>query len=129
MSLNVQGGASDVFRAIQGSELYALTVKILKDPKCADEKHYEPFFKVLYSLTEVVCICSEKDKNNRLHYHGVVRIKTKFYRKNLCLKGFHVKLTRIYDADGWIAYCFKHNIMSCFETDWDSLCKELLPAD
>lgn len=125
-SLNIQGDDDDVFRTVSGTELYAITVKVLKDPKNADEKAYEPFFKTLYHLTEVVLICSEKDMHGRLHYHGVIRIKTKFFRKSICLRGFHVKLVKIYNAGGWLTYCFKNDIYSCFETNWDKISKELL---
>ncbi len=120
---NVQGSKTDVFREIQGTELYAITIKVLHAPKNADEKTYEPYFKVLYHLAQVVCICGEKDGNNRFHYHGTIRIPVGFYRKQLCMKGFHIKLTKIYDAEGWLRYCFKNEIYTCFASVEDILDK------
>ena len=105
----------NIFRKIQGTELYAFTVKILKNPKNADEKSYEPFFKVLYTLTSVLCFCGEADSRSILHYHGVIRIPFNFYRKSLCIKGFHLKLKKIYNLYGWVEYCFKNDIYHCFE--------------
>jgi len=105
----------DIFSAIKGTELYCFTVKILKEPKKATEIHYEPFFKVLFSLSDVLCYCGEADPKGILHYHGVIRIKKNFYRKSLCVRGFHVYLTPCFNVYGWFDYCFKNDILHCFE--------------
>ncbi len=106
----------NIFRKIQGTELYAFTVKILKDPKTADQSSYEPFIKNLYNLSSVLCICGELDSRKILHYHGTIRIPVKFYRKNLCVPNFHLKLKKCYNIYGWINYCFKNDIYHCFES-------------
>lgn len=106
----------NIFRKIQGTELYAFTVKILKNPKVADQVSYEPFLKNLYSLSSVLCICGELDSRKVLHYHGVIRITTGFYRKNLIVKNFHLYLRKVFDVNGWVDYCFKNDIYHCFES-------------
>ena len=122
MSFSVDSSSSDdsefkinIYRKIQGTELYAFTVKITKNPKNADEKNYEPFFKTFYNLADVLCISGEADTKGLLHYHGIIRIKIGFYRKNLYMNGFHLRLKKIFNLSGWIKYCFKYAIMYSFE--------------
>ncbi len=105
----------DFFRKTPGKELYAFTVKILKNPKKADEKDYEPFFKLFYLNAKVLSCVGEADPKGVLHYHGVIRIPKKYYRKGLIVKGYHLKLVKIYDVAGWINYCYKNDIYHCFE--------------
>ncbi len=102
-------------------ELWSFTVKILKNPLKADEKSYEPFFKVLYNLSKVVTYCGETDSQGILHYHGVIELAPNFYRKNLRVKGYHLYLTRIYDLQKWINYCFKND----FSVQYDMMVKKL----
>jgi len=110
------------FKKRPGSELWAFTVKKLgKNPKEYDEKSYESFFKVLYQLSEVVVMCGEIDGKAVLHYHGVIRIGSNFYRKNLRVKGYHLYLKRIYRLRQWVNYCFKNNVLYCFEKMKDCL--------
>ncbi len=110
------------FRKVSGTELWAFTVKKLgKNPKDFDEKSYEEFFKVLYNLSEVVTRCGEIDTKNILHYHGVIRITTGFYRNQLRVKGYHLYLKRIFKLRGWVDYCFKNNVLYCFEKMKDCL--------
>ncbi len=105
------------FARRKGTELWAFTVKKLgKRNKGIDEKAYEPFFKILYQLSEVIVSCGEVDSKSILHYHGVIRIKANFYRKNLRVKGYHLYLKRIYRLRNWVDYCFKNNVMYCFES-------------
>jgi len=104
------------FKKITGSQLWAFTVKTnQKDGKKADEKSYEPFFKILYQLSEVIVSCGEIDSRNILHYHGVIRIPSNFYRKNLRVKGYYLYLKRIFKLREWVDYCFKNNVLYCFE--------------
>lgn len=99
-----------------GTELWAFTVKTnLKNGKNADEKTYEKFFRVLHQLSEVITYCGEVDSKLILHYHGVIRIRSNFYRKSLCVKGYYLYLKRIYRLRNWVDYCFKNNVMYCFE--------------
>jgi len=49
----------------------------------------------------------ELDKKGKIHYHGIVFIPKRVYRKALCLKGLHLKLKEIFDVEGWEEYCKK----------------------
>lgn len=51
----------------------------------------------------------EKNKNGHDggHIHGIIEIPTGYYRKRLCLTGYHVKLVKITDLKGWIQYMKK----------------------
>ncbi len=110
--------------------LWAFTVKVLSRKEIVDEKSYEPFFKVLYQLSEVVTMCGEVDSKGILHYHGVIRLADNFYRKNLRVKGYHLYLKRINNLLGWIKYClknsdsYKKNPLS-FDKEWDVLNESL----
>ncbi len=107
------------------TELWGFTVKILKNPVKATANSYEPFFKVLYQLSEVVTYCGEIDSKGVLHYHGVIRLPVNFYRKNLRIKGYHLYLKRIYNLQRWVDYCFKDNNSYDFEKKWSYLNKEM----
>ncbi len=109
------------------SELWGFTVKILKDPVKANAESYEPFFRVLYQLSEVITYCGEIDSKGVLHYHGVIRLPVNFYRKNLRIKGYHLYLKRIYNLQRWIDYCFKSHNEYDFEKKWDSLQDKIQP--
>jgi len=106
---------------ISHTELWAFTVKTLGTAKTVDEKDYEPFFKVLYKLSEVVTLCGEVDSKGVLHYHGVIRLDSNFYRKNLRVEGYHLYLKRIYNLLKWMNYIFKNDA----DKRWDSVCKSL----
>ncbi len=108
------------------TELWSFTVKILKNPGKAEAKHYEPFFKILYQLSEVVTYCGETDSKGVLHYHGVIRIPVNFYRKNLRIKGYHLYLKRIYNLQRWIDYCFKSYEQDDFNKKWGILKGKML---
>ncbi len=103
-------------------ELWAFTVKILKvKNKNITQKDYGPFFKVLYNLSRIITYCGEVDSKGILHYHGVIELSPKFYRKNLGVKGYHIRLTRIYDLQKWIEYCFKNN----FEVQYEQMLRNI----
>ncbi len=106
----------DKFKNKKYTRLWAFTVKVHKDGKKADEKSYEKFFNILYQLSEVIAYCGEIDSKGILHYHGVIRLSSEFYRKNLRVKGYHLYLKRIHNLRGWVDYCFKNNVLYCFET-------------
>lgn len=66
---------------------------------------------------------SEFDSKRRLHYHGIANIPSRFYRKKLCLSGFHTNLLPLNtrgDIDRWIAYCYK----DVPPEDWPDLCDD-----
>ncbi len=104
------------------AELWAFTVKILKTKGVIiDQKSYGPFFKVLYNLSKIITYCGEIDSKGVLHYHGVIELSPKFYRKNLGVKGYHLHLERIYNLQKWVEYCFKNN----FEIQYDQLLEQI----
>ncbi len=120
MALTIQGFSPEdfknsIFGPVKGTELYAFTVKKLKLKKDITERDYESFFKILFSLSDVLCYCGELDSHGLLHYHGVIRIKKNFYRKNLRVTGFHLFIKPIYNLFGWFTYCFKNDILHCWE--------------
>ncbi len=107
---------SIISQICEGTELWAFTCKILRYPRNGgSEKDYEPFFKLLYRLTNVIIYCGEVDSKGKLHYHGVIRIQNNFYRKDLRIKGYHLYLKRVYRLRDWVDYCFKNNVLYCFE--------------
>lgn len=87
---------------------YAFTVKILSRKGIIDEKRYEPFFQNLYKFGKSVYRVAENDSKGILHYHGVVNLNETFYRKLLCIKGFHVKFKALFNAFGWAKYIHKN---------------------
>lgn len=86
---------------------FAYTVKTLgkRDVTSAD---YQPFFDRLNNLgIKVEYKIPEKDTKGKLHYHGILYLRKGFFRKRICLKGFHVKLDELYDRKGWLKYIHK----------------------
>ena len=83
---------------------FAYTVKDNR----VDSTDYVPFFD---NLEKKGCIVINKygeyDSKGKLHYHGIVKIPAKCYRKSLCLKGLSMKLVDLYNEEGWIQYCMK----------------------
>lgn len=55
----------------------------------------------------VNCKYPEFDSKGKLHYHGIVTIPTKVYRKAMCPKGMHFLLKPIHDELGWEEYIKK----------------------
>lgn len=51
--------------------------------------------------------CEEKDKQGRLHIHGIIYLKKGFYRKKLCMPNLHLKLVELYNKEGWEQYIHK----------------------
>jgi len=104
---------------------YGFTIKITKSPNGSTEKHYEPFFKNLYALVDVVCICAEIDSKGLLHYHGVFRCSSTFYRKRLFMKGFHFYISYIWNMENWMKYVYKNFRLGAFvDTISDKICLE-----
>lgn len=69
---------------------------------------YEPFFKRLDKLSiKVEYKIGELDSKGKLHYHGILYLDKGFFRKRICLNGYHVKLVELHDRKGWIKYIHK----------------------
>jgi len=95
-------------------DTFAFTVKDNR----VDSTDYLPFFD---NLDKKKCIvkakCGEYDSKGKLHYHGIVSIPKKCFRKNLCLTGLHLKMKPIYDEEGWERYYKKDQDDDEIETD------------
>ena len=91
---------------------YALTLKYNTTCQTTVEKEtyipvWELFKKYNIKLTHMN---AELDSELRLHYHGIADIPPNFFRKKLCLKGFHTNLLPLRgrgELNRWIQYCYK----------------------
>lgn len=85
---------------------YAFTVRILRKPKLATSHDYDTFFEHINYWTTLW----EKQiemADDIIHFHGIISLSPKLYRKKLMLHNFHLKLTRIYNRTGWENYIRK----------------------
>lgn len=82
---------------------FAYTVKTL-----TSNNDYQVFFDKLSKLSvKVEYKISELDSKGKLHYHGILYLDKGFYRKRICVSGFHVKLVELHDRVGWLKYIHK----------------------
>ncbi len=93
---------------------FSLTIKRLaKDPD------YPDYIRILnhlqsYSTTKVKVvktIFESNFQNNGLHLHGLILISPTFFRKKLCILGYHVKMDQLktdQDINRWTTYMLKH---------------------
>lgn len=92
-------------------KLWAFTVR--KNCKACErldikESDYNIFDDHVKSLGGVLIFrVFERDNKNRLHYHAILELPKKFYRKSLQLSGFHFKLCDIFSMEGWLEYMNK----------------------
>lgn len=85
-------------------ERFAFTVKDNR----RDTTDYEMLWDSWHKKGCIInCKYPELDVKGRLHFHGIVTIPVKCYRKALCPKGFHFLLKPISDEEGWISYIKK----------------------
>lgn len=93
---------------------FAFTVKDNRK----DVTDYEPLFDSWIKKGLVInCKYLELDSYNRMHYHGIVTIPKKVYRKSLCPTGFHFLLKEISDEEGWMTYIKKDQPLDDEDTD------------
>lgn len=87
---------------------YGFTYKIMTKVK-PDEHDYEPILRQLKNRNgDVVHVSYEKDSQNRLHIHGIVRfIDRKPYLQSLTYPSTKSSFEPLYDEDRWLAYCTK----------------------
>ncbi len=85
---------------------YAFTVKKLKSPYGAKKEDYKKFFDHLSRYVNIEKKYFEIT-NNILHYHGIITIDNKLYRKRLITRGYRLYMTKIRDEKGWLQYCTK----------------------
>lgn len=107
---------------------YGFTVKYNKaKAETVDVADYSIWFSRAEKMgIKIECKYLEYDSNNHAHYHGVLCIPKKFYRKRLDLKGYHYKLEEIYDKAGWLRYC-KKDQKKLSEVDTESSVPPLSP--
>lgn len=87
---------------------WAFTIKKLGGE--ASEVCEDDYINILDTFSkagQVTHAIHETDPKGRLHVHGVILLRKGFYRKMLCLQGFHVKLDELYNESGWIRYIKK----------------------
>lgn len=104
---------------------FALTLKFNCLPRVTVTKEtYEPIWDLFKKHNIVLSHVNwELDSTLRLHYHGVAEIPSNFYRKKLCLPGFHTNLLPLKskgDIDRWIKYCYK----DVPPEEWPDLCDD-----
>lgn len=104
---------------------YALTLKKIGGSSADITKDtYTPVWELFRKHNiELKHVQSEMDSNLRLHYHGIAIIPKNFYRKKLCLQGFHTNLIPLKtrgDYDRWLKYCYK----DVPPEDWPDLCDD-----
>ncbi len=88
---------------------YAYTIKDNRKVSNIDRAEtYRAFFKrcKCWSIPIEYQI-EEKDKQGRLHIHGIMYLKKGFYRKRLCMPNLHLKLVELYNKEGWEQYIHK----------------------
>ncbi len=107
--------AQYIWQPQKGYVVYCFTVKVTHSLKTATEKSYRKFFDNLFARVEVICYCGELSPRNVLHYHGSIRFRTHFHRKLLRVKGYHLYLEPCKNFKAWTNYCFKNNLLYCFE--------------
>lgn len=96
---------------IQRSEIIAFAYTIKDNRKVSNEernKSYEQWFKRLEVWRiPIEYKCEEKDKQGKLHIHGIIYLKKGFYRKKLMMPNLHLKLVELHNREGWIKYIHK----------------------
>jgi len=91
-------------------EDFAFTIKYVTEAmrNCVPSD-YDKVFDTWKSHGCVIDTCVyESDSKNVCHSHGIVRIPKGYLRKKLCRKGLHVKMDKITNRQGWLAYINKH---------------------
>jgi len=96
------------------TERFAFTIKDNRR-ECTD--YQSTFDNWIKKGCIIHCKYPEMDSTNKLHFHGIVSIPSKVYRKALCPKGMHFLLKPIFDEDGWETYIKKEQDIDSDDTD------------
>lgn len=87
---------------------FAYTIKLIRRGYTATKADYNVFFNKLAKFAiPVEYKVSEIDKEGRVHYHGILYLEKGFYRKRICVPGYHIKLEEVYNKKGWEKYIHK----------------------
>lgn len=113
-------GSFELIKAVQ--EPYAFTVKKLGgEPQAVLFKDYEDVIDHYKKMGYIKDIDFEYDDQGRLHIHGIILLRKGFYRKKLCMKGYHIKLEQIYDEKGWLKYIHKSHKPDCNASEYKNI--------
>lgn len=115
---------------------YAYTVKALGLVTITPED-YKKFFDRLSNFgIEIEYKVGETGKQKKFHYHGILYLEKGFFRKKLCLQGYHLKLKPIYNKKGWLRYIhkdvkekIKHIKKVPTEQDWNDFINWMMDHD
>lgn len=95
-------------------EHWAFTIKYVKHESMSmtDDHITEKYEEILSSWNsrknvKVIYRNYERDKQNRLHIHGIIESTRRLYFKPLMKHGFTMKFELIYDEAGWKKYITK----------------------
>jgi len=102
-------------------EPWAFTVKKLGS-KLPSYEDYVPVIERYQSSGFIKQIEQETDSTGRLHLHGIILLRRGFFRKFMCVEGFHTRLDQIYNEKGWESYITKTRRRSV--DDFDCNAKE-----
>jgi len=89
---------------------YAFTLKMNTKPDevcLATRSKYEDVLVGWAIQADLRARVFERDKQGRLHVHGIIELPRDFRYKTLCPKGFHTCFKEIHDLAGWKKYLRK----------------------
>lgn len=93
-------------------EDYAFTIKFntLEKKNCTPSDYRQVFVRWLLTdeRVKIDTHVYEQDSKGVCHSHGIISLPKGYYRKQLMEKGLHLKLEKIVDRAGWLAYIRKH---------------------
>lgn len=59
----------------------------------------------------------ERDSKGRLHMHGIILLRPKFWRKHLCFDGYHTHLKPVFHESGWLKYINKEKKLEVYDSN------------
>lgn len=97
------------FARKKDSTIFAFTVKINKKDATLTYDDIWSYWQVNHNV-KIRSRYPEYDKKGKLHYHGIIKVPRKVFRKNLLLPQMHMKLVPLWNElaeQGWNHYCIK----------------------
>jgi len=101
--------------------LYAFTIKDNTQP---EEDQVKTIF-THWRKKGVIIKQSYQETVSGIHYHGIIEVPNHVYRRNLTLKGWHMKLKPIYNLTDWEEYITKEQILTDPDTNDNSIMAKL----
>lgn len=96
------------------NQSWAFTIKKLGSKDCTPDD-YADIMDKFHKAGHISNHYYETDSLGKYHIHGTIELRKGFYRKMLCLQGFHVKLVEISNQSGWDRYIQKDQ-----DKDWQN---------